>query len=382
MTKKILFVRIFASAPVGDSVATLLRDTFSEYEVEILDISRLIKDRPELLLNNALHMTRSYGLDLARGHKKLRGAFLATPYLFKRVKAIITEHVAQDPEQYAFTFQLQSFFDASTGLVPHFVYTDHTHLANLEYPDFDDRGLYSEAWLALERSIYGNATRVFTRSTNIAQSIVNQYGVAAEKVICVYAGVNVRVESGGLNPGRYDKGNILFVGIDWERKGGPDLIQAFRQVRELFPGASLTIVGCSPEIKLPNCRVVGRIPVDEVHQYYEEASLFCLPTTLEPFGVVFVEAMAYGLPIVATRIGAIPDFVSEGHNGYLVEPRDVAALTSALANLVDDGEKCRAFGQFGRKLAAERYNWKNVGARIRQSIEESVTLPPVKTTIF
>lgn len=372
MTQKILFVRVFASAPIGISVAEMLGATFPEYAVETMDITRLLKDRRDIMLINAGHMLREYGRDLLAGYKKLRGAFLATPYLFRRVKQILVEHLEAHQGEYAFTFQLQSLFDASTGLVPHFVYTDHTHLANQAYADFHPRQMYSTDWLALERSIYQNATLVFTRSTNIAHSLTRQYDVPDDKVVCVYAGVNVQTQTGGNNgrfpPQRYAQRHILFVGIDWERKGGPELIAAFQQVQAVYPDARLTIIGANPVVDLPNCQVIGRLPVAEVPPYYEQASLFCLPTKLEPFGIVFVEAMAHRLPIVATTVGAIPDFVVPGVNGRLVPPGHVDSLAQALIDLLADPQQLQVYGENSYRLAQERYNWTSVGAMIREQI--------------
>ena len=160
----------------------------------------------------------------------------------------------------------------------------------------------------------------------------------------------------------------IFVGMDWERKGGPELVEAFKKVLTVHPDARLIIVGCSPQITVPNCDVVGRIPSREVHTYYNASAVFCLPTILEPFGLVFIEAMSHRLPVVGTNIGAIPDFVVEGHNGHLVSPRDSSSLADALIDLVGNPEKCRRFGEAGRRIAAERYNWKAVSALLREHI--------------
>ncbi len=158
------------------------------------------------------------------------------------------------------------------------------------------------------------------------------------------------------------------MGVAWERKGGPDLVEAFRAVLEKHPDASLTIVGCTPKLDLPNVQTVDKLPLAEMPPYYQRASVFCLPTRLEPFGIVFVEAMAYGLPLVAPNTGAVPDFLEDGRNGYMVAPRDVPALTRALTALLDDPQQCRAFGKVGYQLAHERYTWEKVGQRMKAHI--------------
>ncbi|HXW01002.1 MAG TPA: glycosyltransferase family 4 protein, partial [Anaerolineae bacterium] len=203
----------------------------------------------------------------------------------------------------------------------------------------------------------------------ITRSLLEQYDCPPERVVCVYAGSNVETSRADkLDNQGYSNKNILFVGLDWERKGGPVLVEAFRKVLEIDPEASLTIVGCTPQVELPNCKVVGRVSLQEVGAYYRQASVFCLPTILEPFGIVFVEALSYRLPIVATDVGAIPDFVINGVNGYLVRPAQVEPLAECLIELIGNPDKCRTFGECGWVIATERYTWDKVGEKMRENI--------------
>lgn len=126
--------------------------------------------------------------------------------------------------------------------------------------------------------------------------------------------------------------------MDWERKGGPELIEAFVQVRKRIPSATLTIAGCSPRVNTPGCTVLGPVPPSASGSFFEQASVFCLPTRHDPCGFVLAEALAYGLPIVATRVGALPDMVTDGVNGFLVPPRDASAVADALSSVLADEE--------------------------------------------
>jgi glycosyltransferase involved in cell wall biosynthesis len=118
--------------------------------------------------------------------------------------------------------------------------------------------------------------------------------------------------------------------------------------------------------------VLGRIPPEQVAQYYEDATIFCMPTHLEPFGIAFLEAMQARLPIVGTRVGAIPDFVQPGWNGYLVKPGDVQGIAEALLKLLDRPDQRREFGERGFALARERYSWEAVGRKLYQHICEKL----------
>jgi glycosyltransferase involved in cell wall biosynthesis len=365
--KKIAFIRMWSSPPVASSIEQLLVTHFPEYQIDILDIQKLLERRLGISLVNSFFVFKQYGYDILLGRKKFKNCYLRTPYFFKKVKSIVSTQLSKN--DYAFSFQLQSLIDASTPELPHFVYTDHTHLANLEYPSFRRSELFPEGWIRLEKTIYQNATLVFARSSNISRSVIEQYKCEPGKVICVYAGNNVPITDRLLDHRRYYYKNILFVGRDWERKGGPDLVEAFKIVLSFHPDAHLTIVGCSPKIDVPNCTVTGPVPLSQVSKYYEMASIFCLPTKREPFGIAFVEAQTFKLPVVATAIGAIPDFVIDQQNGFLVQPNDVKGLALALIKLINDPEKCRTFGENGFRLVKERYTWDKVGTRIREHIQ-------------
>src|SRR5262249_34383149 len=154
-------------------------------------------------------------------------------------------------------------------------------------------------------------------------------GCPAEKVICVGVGGNARAEpEEAAEPGRDGRRHIVFVGRVWQQKGGPTLVEAFRRVLLGHSDARLTIVGGSPSLDVPNCHVAGKVTLPETSRFYREASVFCMPTTLEAFGISFIEAMSHHLPVIGTSIGAMPDFVEEGRNGYLVRPYDVETLAA------------------------------------------------------
>lgn len=372
---KIAFIRVYASAPIARRVEEMLASTFPEFEIETITITDLLKSRPHILILNVFHTLMTYGLSVLTSPHRFRRSFLATQYLFRWVKRFVGRRLAAERLNYVFSFQLQSLFDASLTGLPHFVYTDHTHLANFEYAQFDKSGLHAQEWIELERQIYQNAELVFTRSSNITRSLVEQYGCPAGKVACVYVGVNVSIPKSEKLPKNYKNKEILFVGVDWERKGGPELVEAFRKVLLIHPDAKLTIIGSMPTVNIANCRILGKLPLEELQPYYQFASIFCLPTKLEPFGVVFVEAMANRLPIVATNVGAIPDFVIHGKNGILVSPGDVTELAQALVELLDDPQRCRKFGTYSYELVESRYNWQKVSGLIRKGVTERVSFP-------
>lgn len=365
--KKIALFRVWDTHPIDKSIVKVIEKHFPEYVLEVFTLMDFLRARKMLLILNIFVVIRYYGFRILRGELGFRESFLRTPYLFKKINAY-AKSILKNNGPYAFSFQLQSLFDTASSSTPHFIYTDHTHLENLNYPDFAQQDLFAPAWIGCEQEIYTNASLIFTRSTNISRSLIEQYACPTKKIFCVYGGSNIPLDEKRVIEQRVFNMHILFVGIDWERKGGTDLLAAFNLVLQKHPGARLTLVGAHPEITHPKIRVVGRVQSSEMPDYYRAADIFCVPTKQEPFGAVFIEALAYQLPIIATQIGAIPDFVIPGKNGYLVAPGDVSALAGALTDLLNDPNKCARFGKVGYQLAQDRYNWDQVGNRIRQHI--------------
>ena len=361
--KSFAFVRIGGFSGLNDGLLGELRLQFPDLAadvIDILDFRAVTRSDAARLLYAVAH---DYGAAACLTRSRVESRVIRTAYCFRKIRKLLLQRLSQ--KKYAFTLQTQSLVNASLPGTPHFLYTDHTHLANLTYPGQRLTPMASAEWLALERAMYHDARLNFTMSAHVSRSLIDQYGCHPARVECVYAGSNV-TPGDAANRGleRFARKNILFVGIDWERKGGPVLLEAFRQVRRAHPDATLTIVGSAPKVSLPGCHVVGRVPLAQVARIYEAASVFCLPTTVEPFGVVFLEAFAHGLPVIATNIGAIPDFVENGRSGYMVDPNDAAQLALRLNDLLADPARCAAFGSCGNALVDARYTWSATARRL------------------
>lgn len=349
----------------------MLRHTFPGFEVDVFDTFDLMRRHgPALVVNAAAALLEQGPLSLS-GRRRFQSAFFSSSFLFHKVGAWVAQALSR--ERYAFSFQTQSMgCDGSLSGLPHFIYTDDTRLAPRLF-DPSVNVVWSDKRLGLERQVYEHAAATFTMGSHIRRSIIEQYGANADRIHSVGAGSNVEPQ-GSTGPRPYGAKNILFVGIEWERKGGRELTAAFERVLRVHPDARLTVVGCSPALNLPNCHIVGRVPRAEVARHYQEASIFCLPTKAEPFGVVFVEAQMYRLPVVATNTHSIPDIVEHGRSGYLTPVGDVDALTDSLMTLLNDSAIAREFGERGYASAAERFTWRAVGEKMKSVILPTVPL--------
>jgi glycosyltransferase involved in cell wall biosynthesis len=371
--KSFAFVKMGDFSGTNDRLLEHFRRQFPGLDADVVDIREFNAINRSNAARLIFSVAQDYGLGSCLTKSRISSRVIRTVYCFKKMRALLLRRLSQ--RQYLFTFQTQSLVDASIAGTPHFLYIDHTHLANLSYPGKRQTPMAAAKWVELERSMYQNARLNFTMSAHVSRSLVEQYGCPPARVECVYAGGNAApAEAGDLGSDRFAQKNILFVGIDWDRKGGPVLLEAFREVRRAHPTATLTIVGCAPNVSMAGCCVVGPVNSAEVSKFYQAASVFCLPTTVEPFGIVFLEAFAHGLPIVATNIGAIPDFVEQGRSGYMVDCNDAAQLANRLNELLANPARCAAFGARGKALVSDRYTWAATAEKLGFHIKRCIGL--------
>jgi phosphatidylinositol alpha-mannosyltransferase len=175
---------------------------------------------------------------------------------------------------------------------------------------------------------------------------------------------------------------ILFVGRMEPRKGLVYLVRAFLRLKPAHPALRLVVVGkdnrnlqekamamVPPRLR-PDLLFVGSVPQEDLASYYASADVFCAPSLGgESFGIVLVEAMASGVPVVCSDIGGYRDLVRDGTEGLLVPPRDPAALAAALGMLLDNPARRAAMGDAG-KVTAAQYAWPVVAREIEAVYHE------------
>jgi len=258
---------------------------------------------------------------------------------------------------------------------PYVVYVDNTHRQSvLGWPMWSPFGRSDlERWYAEEWSTYVHAEHLFTMGEPAARSLVEDYGIPAQRVTNVGGGANQdvvqRLDGGSRQP------VILFVGKDFERKGGDCLIEAFKLVRDRVPAARLQIVGASPTVHLPGVEVLGKMSRSRLANVYARAAVFCLPSRFDPYPLAVMEAMATGLPCVSTFVGAIPEVVVNGETGLLVQPGNVRALAEALTALLENQAFAQRLGAAGQQRVAQHLTWDRVVDRMAPVLD---TLPQPK----
>jgi starch synthase len=261
---------------------------------------------------------------------------------------------------------------AFSPTVPYAIYTDNTMaLTQRMYPDWAplSRG-QAARWMHYEAEVCRSAAAVFTFSEFARRSVIDDYDVSPDRAISVGAGANQMLET--LGEKDYAPPRALFVGVDFERKGGSVLLEAWQNVRDRVPDAELIVAGLPGDSSpaLPEgVSWIGWVDRIELANLYRSASVFVLPSIFDPCPNVLREAMGYGLPCVSTYCCAIPEIIKDGVTGSLVPPSEPEPLADALVALFTDSGKTAAMGQAAHRDVAEGNRWIDVADRIAAHLE-------------
>jgi glycosyltransferase involved in cell wall biosynthesis len=294
-----------------------------------------------------------------------------------------TESVQRSLREHRGTFDLIMQFQTlcAPGFerdgVPYAIYTDNTMaLTRRLYPAWAPISpRAAEWWMQYEAGIFRGAAAVFTYSEFARRSVIEDYGCAPDSVVVAGAGANQLLAS--LGEKDYTKPRAVFVGFEFQRKGGSVLLEAWPAVRERVPDAELVIAGParSPGKTLPaGVTWVGRADRAGLETLYESASVFVMPSLFEPWGHVFVEAMGHGLPCIGSRCCAMPEIIHDGVTGRLVETHQAEPLADALIELFTDPAKAAAMGRAAHAEVCQERLWTDVADRVLAHLDNDPAL--------
>ncbi|HQT77900.1 MAG: hypothetical protein B7Z80_20825 [Rhodospirillales bacterium 20-64-7] len=363
--KSILFVKLGHFSYTNDAVALQLARNFPDHTLLVADVKTLARRSNLTVARNLLEEVTTFGPSVLRNRVDLHAYFFRTPFIFRRLNQMVNAEYGPMASELSFVIQTQGLFSGRIPGVPHLIYTDYTFKDNLDEPEHDTRQFRSRTFLRYEADLYRTADAVATTGSHVERTLINRYGCDPARVRTVHIGANVRIEPVATDLARYAARHVLFVGVEWERKGGPALVEAFTRVARDYPDARLTIVGCSPAVSHPQITVAGRIARDRMPTYFKGASLLCMPSIIEPLGIAAIEASLFRMPVIATRIGGFFETVTDEETGILVPPNDPAALEVAMRRLFEDPALMARMGEAGFNRNRVLFDWDEVGKRLR-----------------
>jgi glycosyltransferase involved in cell wall biosynthesis len=332
---------------------------------------------------------------------RIRAGRLTTTWNYSRLTDAYIEHalrreLSRNPEARRCDAVLMAYNqgDLAALPIPYFPFTDMTWDAFATMSGGVDASAahLSMTPSAIERRrerqlvIYERATGVIAESRWLASSLIEETGLPSGKVHVVHPGISAGWES--TRQGKHQlrpplqertapRRRLLYVGArDFYRKGG-DLVVAALDIlrREHDPQITLTVVG--PQTwplpgSLPDgIQFLGALPPHKVTSLYESHDLFVMPSRYEPFGKVFAEALARGLPCVARDAFAMPEIITPGVSGALITRDDENELAATIAAvLADDAlyESC-----YRRAPAmAEYFSWERAALQVTDVIAQAL----------
>jgi len=211
---------------------------------------------------------------------------------------------------------------------------------------------------ALYRRVFQSASCLMPWTGWVRDSLCRDYGVDPDLTTVVPPGVDLSLFAPPQGLPRHAEGpiRVLFVGGDFDRKGGQLLLDCMRD--GLAEDCELHIVTRDPVPPTPGIQVYHNLGPNDPRllALYQTADVFALPTYADCLGIALVEAMAAGLPAVSTTVGAVPEIVEDGGSGILVGPGDGDQLGRALRRLARDRRLRERMGRRSRELAEQRFN--------------------------
>lgn len=227
----------------------------------------------------------------------------------------------------------------------------------------------AESWERRRARVYAAARRCTAASHWTADSLSRDYRLARERVAVVGFGANHRASVAERD---WRTPRFLFVGIDWERKGGPLLLRAFARLRRSLPEATLDVIGGHPPLQQDGVSFHGVLSRQVEHEravvleLFARATCFVMPSLVEPFGIAYVEAASAGVPSIGSSVGGPRDVIG-ADGGLVVAPDDEDALLDAMRGLADP-DTARRMGEAARARSA-LYTWPKVAERMLRALD-------------
>jgi len=213
--------------------------------------------------------------------------------------------------------------------------------------------------------IYEKCSGVFTMSKWLANNLVTDTNLPKKKVHVVHTGAVIVPDKSDCHLLERKKETIiLFIGRDFFRKGGDIVVEAFKILKKKYSSKlKLIIVGQKYwplKGEIPDgVELIDDSPWEVIRNLYMMADLYCMPSRFEPFGLVFTEALSYGVPCIGSNLCAMPEIINPGINGYLLDNEDPENLAELMVKVFEDRDIKSKMKKLSKHYR-EYYSWNRV----------------------
>ena len=232
-----------------------------------------------------------------------------------------------------------------------------------------------------EEELLTSSFRIIYCSEWIKQEVIEQYHLDPDKIDVVDFGANIPTPTTYSIEINTDICRLVFIGKDWERKGGDMLMKIFKLLKKDGFPCELTIIGSKPP-DYNDCKDLTVYPsLDKskpadlkiLCKVLSESHFLVLPTKFDAFGIVFCEASAYGVPSISANVGGVSQAIKEGENGYLL-PADATASDYAekIKDVFSDRQSYFKLRKSSRNEFETRLNWDVWGDKVNRILEDAV----------
>ncbi len=246
-------------------------------------------------------------------------------------------------------------------------------------------GIFPEALTRRMKAEYDEADRIFVPSRLCERTFVEN-GIAIQKIEHIPYGVDASV----FAPGHKEESRnfrVLCVGRLELLKGVQYLLRAWKRLR--LPGAELALIGpVLPEVEPllaqyagDSVSVTGNVATGDLPELYRRADVLVFPSLCDAFGLVILEAMACGVPVIATQNTAGPDILEEGKDGFIVPIRSEIAIADRLQWFYEHRSDAAAMGCYAREKVTRSFTWQQYGDKVLEAYGRALALWQIKFSI-
>jgi glycogen(starch) synthase len=255
--------------------------------------------------------------------------------------------------------------------VPYVLYLDYTMALSeqnkLSWAYFLNR-TDRDGWMTCEQQLFQQAKHIFSQSQVVKNSLVKDYQISPDRIAVVGASGNFQEPYDGEK--FFGSQQILFNGSDFHRKGGPLVLAAFKQVKQVLPDAKLVVIGKKMVMQQEGIENPGQVSPETLKELFLTSDLVLAPADCDPFPRFVMEAMNYGVPCIVSDRDGMPEIVDHSLNGIVIDKPTPSSLATTIVDLLSYPDRLEVMSQAAQHKIRTHLNWNNVVSQITSTLAE------------